>query len=219
MQVIVLPEIISSDQLDAWLSRELVVELSKDVVDDLTPRPLRLPLLEQGRPRGYLDGWLKGIEESTGLRFLTIQAELEGHSVHASVTWDAVVRHFDLDDTSHILWRARELDLEGWERWTADLAKIELEGKAGVLGERADPRQHIYHLEPTPENAWALWLAASRFGNQVGLSLGMRREALLEAFRVLREWFPELPFTLFERSREIEAWGKEKVRKLSNVRA
>jgi hypothetical protein len=214
MQVIVLPEIISSDQLEGWLSRELVVELSKDVVDDLTPRSLRLPLLEQGRPRGYLDGRLKGIEDFAGIRFLVIRARLDGQKVHASVEWDAVLRQFDLEDTTHVLWRGKEFDSAAWERWTGDLAKIGLQAKAGVLGERIAPGLDMRHLEPSLENAWALWLAAWRFGDAVGLSVGMRREALIEAFRVLRERFPELPLSLFERSREIESWGKEDVKRL-----
>lgn len=217
LQVPVLSDIIGSDQIEAWDSQELVVELSREMVEDLTPRPLRLPLFEHGRPRGYLEGWLKGIEQDQGLpqlRFLTIEAEIEGQKVHASITWDRVVRHFELEDATHVLWRGWELDLKTWERWVGDLKQLGLEDKAEVLGEQIGPRKPMHYLEPTPENAWALWLAAWRFGDRVGLKLGMRWETLGKTFRDLQKQFPELPDTIFQRSREVAGWDREDFKRL-----
>jgi hypothetical protein len=194
-----------SDQIEAWLARDLAVELDRATVSDLSPRPVRLPLYEGGRARGFLEGRLVGREAGT----LIIEGTLENEPVRVAVGWSEVARAFDLEDTPLYLWRQRRLSEEEWKLWQADLERLGLVEQAGCLGEREDGL--LCRAEPTQENAWAFWLAAWRFESRVALDLGMRRANLERAFAALKERLPELPESLLERSREAEDWGKEEL--------
>lgn len=220
MEVYVFPEFLPTDQIEAWLARDLRAELNRSLVSDLTPRPVQLPLLEGGELRGFLEGRLVGLEERGPLRFLVVEGTFQGQPMRVAAEWEEVARSFDLEDTTLYLWRAKRLPVdevpaiavEGWGAWLEDLRRLGLEAKAELLGKREDGA--LRYAEPTPENAWAFWLAAWRFGSRVALDLGMRRASLERAFTALKERLPELPEVLLERSREAEGWGKEELREL-----
>lgn len=213
LKVPVLPETTESDQIETWDNRELVVELSRDMVEDLTPRPLRLPLFEQGQPRGYLEGWLKGIEQDEGLpqlRFLRIAGEIEGQKVRTSIEWDDLALRFGLADVQHFWWRRAVLADEPWAAWQADLVRLGLQDQAAFFGPQAIPnrRRCPNWSEPGLEVTWILWLAAWRFGNGVALLMGLRQERLEEAFAALLQQIPELPREILARSQEIRDWTR-----------
>ncbi|MGK0620176.1 hypothetical protein [Meiothermus cerbereus] len=212
MEVYVFPEFLPTDQIEAWLARDLRAELNRSLVSDLTPRPVQLPLLEGGELRGFLEGRLVGLEERGPLRFLVVEGTFQGQPMRVAAEWEEVARSFDLEDTPLYLWRARRLPEEKWEAWRADLDQLGLADKAVLLG---DPEGGpLCRAEPTQENAWAFWLAAWRFGSRVALDLGMRRASLERAFTALKERLPQLPDSLLKRSREAEGWGKEELREL-----
>ncbi|PZA07417.1 hypothetical protein [Meiothermus sp. Pnk-1] len=205
MRVEVFPGVLNSDQIEGWLARGLAAELDRATVSDLTPRPVRLPIYEGGTARGFLEGRLVGREEGA----LVIEGTFEDTPVRVAAGWNEVARAFDLEDTPLYLWRSRQLPEEGWQAWRADLERLGLEEKAGLLKDGP-----LCRAEPTPQNAWAFWLAAWRFGGRVALDLGMRRRGLERAFAALKERLPELPENLLERSREAEGWGKAEVRRV-----
>jgi hypothetical protein len=217
LKVAVLPKIINPDQLETWYSRELMVELNKDAVENPAPRPLRLPLFEQGHARGYLDGWLKGIEQDEKypqLRFLAIEAELEGQKVHASIEWEELALHFGLADVSHFWWRQAALADEPWAAWQSDLARLGLQDQAAFFGPQTIPdrKRCPGWSDPTLEITWMLWLAAWRFNNGVALQMGLRQEQLQEAFSALLKQIPELPAEILSRSQEMRGWTRDETR-------
>lgn len=209
MQVHMFPSLLGSDRIEAWLARDLRVALDRATVSDPTPKPVQLPLYESGAARGFLEGRLVGFETQGPLRFLIIEGVFEGQPVRVAAEWNEVARRFDLEDTPLYLWRARRLPEEAWKAWLADLERLGLPEKGGVLGERKDGT--LCHAEPTPENAWVFWLAAWRFGAKVGLDLGMRQERMRMAFAELKRRVPEIPDDVLHRSREAEGWGKAEI--------
>jgi hypothetical protein len=178
----------------------------------LTPRPVRLPVYEGEQPRGVLEGWTS-LEENALVIEGVFQEEAGGVAVRVAVSWEEIARRFDLADTPLYLWRVRRLPEAEWEAWRADLDRLGLADKAALLGTGPEGGP-LCRAEPTPENAWAFWLAAWRFGSRVALDLGMRRASLERTFTALKERLPELPDVLLERSREAEGWGKEELREL-----
>lgn len=209
--VSVFPTPIESQQLEGWLARELAVELKKADVSDLSPRVLRLPLYERGKARGVFEALMLGREVLDGLDFLRLKGQLEGQPVEARVEWEQVVRAFGLEDAPLYLIRARTLPEAAIKTWKDDLERL---GIAEAV--QIEVSHRVWKLEPTVEGAWALWLAAWRFGKRVGLDLGMRHQTMRTAFAELKQRVPEIPDEVFNRSREAEGWGKAEIKALND---
>jgi len=209
VRVAVFPSFLTGDQIEAWLARGVTAELDRATVSDPSPRPVRLPVYKGEEAGGVLEGRLVGLEEGV----LVVEGTYEGLPVRVAVSREEIARQFDLEDTPLYLWRPLQLPEAAWAAWQADLARLGLLDRAGLLGAAKDGGP-LCRAEPTPENAWVFWLAAWRFGSRVGLDLGMRQEPFERAFAALKERLPELPEALLERSREALGWGKEELREL-----
>lgn len=198
---------LDGDDVETWAQRAVCVQLP---LEALTGRPGPLPVVERGKAAGELEAARLVEKNLDGLRTLQVFGRWNGQPMVGGMTWEEVARAFDLEDTPHYLWRARDLPEAGLRAWRDDLRRLGLEEYARILEDDAA----VVRLEPTEAHAWACWLAAWRLGDRVGLDLGLRTAKMETAFRALQERLPELPEAIFERSREAAGWGKEEVQRL-----